>query len=108
VGARKTRSPVSIRINFSNQKTNLEAGTWYLHRAMEHWTISPSPIPLLWRSIMPAPVVPIAERWKMAFAEIPEHRFLQKIDFRGNAQIRRIDYWTATNSIRRRGGCDEK
>src|SRR5215831_13136658 len=26
-------------------KTNLEAGTWYLRRAMEHWANQPDPIP---------------------------------------------------------------
>src|SRR6266481_6989320 len=26
-------------------KTNLEAGTWYLHRAIEHWKQEPDPIP---------------------------------------------------------------
>ena len=26
-------------------KTNLEAGTWYLHRAMQHWELQQNPIP---------------------------------------------------------------
>ena len=62
-------------------KTNLEAGTWYLHRAMEHWNHQSVPTPFAlaeynacaWR----------AQRWSggKGFAEIPERQFLQKIDF---------------------------
>ena len=28
-----------------NPRTNLEAGAWYLHRALEHWETQPEPLP---------------------------------------------------------------
>jgi soluble lytic murein transglycosylase len=31
--------------NLFDPKTNLEAGTWYLHRAVQHWEIQHNPIP---------------------------------------------------------------
>jgi soluble lytic murein transglycosylase-like protein len=39
-------------------KTNLEAGTWYLHRAMQHWEHQSDPFRLPWRSTTPGPVAP--------------------------------------------------
>ena len=62
-------------------KTNLEAGTWYLHRAMEHWTHQSDPI--LFALAEYNAGASRAQRWSggNGLAEIPENEFLQKIDF---------------------------
>jgi soluble lytic murein transglycosylase len=62
-------------------KTNLEAGTWYLHRAMEHWTHQSDPIPFALAEYNAG--ASRAQRWSggNGFVEIPERQFLQKIDF---------------------------
>jgi len=62
-------------------KTNLEAGTWYLHRAMEHWTHQSDPIPFALAEYNAG--ASRAQRWSggNGLAEIPERQFLQKIDF---------------------------
>src|SRR5215471_4026702 len=62
-------------------KTNLEAGTWYLHRAMEHWTHQSVPIPFALAEYNAG--ASRAQRWSRVngLAEIPERQFLQKIDF---------------------------
>jgi soluble lytic murein transglycosylase len=62
-------------------KTNLEAGSWYLHRAMEHWTHQSDPIPFALAEYNAG--ASRAQRWSggNGVAEIPESQFLQKIDF---------------------------
>ena len=62
-------------------KTNLEAGTWYLHRAMEHWTHQSDPIPFALAEYNAG--ASRAQRWSGGndLVEIPERQFLQKIDF---------------------------
>ena len=46
-------------------KTNLEAGTWYLHRAMEHWNHQSDPTPFaLAEYNAGASSCPALERWK--------------------------------------------
>ena len=61
-------------------KTNLEAGTWYLHRAMEHWTHQSDPIPFALAEYNAG--ASRAQRWSGGnVAEISEQQFLQKIDF---------------------------
>ena len=62
-------------------KTNLEAGSWYLHRAMEHWTHQSDPIPFALAEYNAG--ASRAQRWSGGndAAEIPERQFLQKIDF---------------------------
>ena len=62
-------------------KTNLEAGTWYLHRAMEHWTHQSDPIPFALAEYNAG--ASRAQRWSSGngVAELPERQFLQKIDF---------------------------
>jgi len=62
-------------------KTNLEAGTWYLHRAMEHWTHQSDPIPFALAEYNAG--ASRAQRWSRVNgpAEISEHQFLQRIDF---------------------------
>jgi soluble lytic murein transglycosylase len=62
-------------------KTNLEAGTWYLHRAMEHWTHQSDPIPFALAEYNAG--ASRAQRWSggSGVAEMPERQFLQKIDF---------------------------
>jgi soluble lytic murein transglycosylase len=62
-------------------KTNLEAGTWYLHRAMEHWSHQSDPTPFALAEYNAG--ASRAQRWSggNGVAEIPEHQFLQKIDF---------------------------
>ena len=62
-------------------KTNLEAGTWYLDRAMEHWTHKSDPIPFALAEYNAG--ASRAQRWSRVNgpAEISEHQFLQRIDF---------------------------
>ena len=62
-------------------KTNLEAGTWYLHRGMEHWNHQSDPTPFALAEYNAGPTR--ARRWsgRNAVAEIPERQFLQQIDF---------------------------
>ena len=62
-------------------KTNLEAGTWYLHRAMEHWNHQSDPTPFALAEYNAGATR--ARRWSggNSVAEIPERQFLQKIDF---------------------------
>lgn len=62
-------------------KTNLEAGTWYLHRAMEHWDHQSDPIPFALAEYNAG--ASRAQRWSggNGVADISERQFLQKIDF---------------------------
>jgi soluble lytic murein transglycosylase len=62
-------------------KTNLEAGTWYLHRAMEHWEHQSDPIPFALAEYNAG--ASRAQRWSggSGLADISERQFLQNIDF---------------------------
>jgi soluble lytic murein transglycosylase len=62
-------------------KTNLEAGTWYLHRALEHWEHQSDPVPFALAEYNAG--ASRAQLWSggNGAAEIPERQFLQKIDF---------------------------
>src|SRR5215475_10555435 len=62
-------------------KTNLEAGTWYLHRAIAHWDHQSDPIPFALAEYNAG--ASRAQRWSggNGVAEISERQFLQKIDF---------------------------
>lgn len=62
-------------------KINLEAGTWYLHRATEHWTHQSDPTPFALAEYNAG--ASRAQRWTAGngVAEISEDQFLQKIDF---------------------------
>ena len=62
-------------------KTNLEAGTWYLHRAMEHWNHQSDPIPFALAEYNAG--ASRAQRWSggNGVADISERQFLQNIDF---------------------------
>lgn len=62
-------------------KTNLEAGTWYLHRATEHWSQQSDPTAFALAEYNAG--ASRAQRWSggRGVTEIPEHQFLQKIDF---------------------------
>ena len=64
-------------------KTNLEAGAWYLHRAMEHWGNQSYPVPFALAEYNAG--ASRAQRWSggNSVAEISERQFLQKIDFPG-------------------------
>jgi soluble lytic murein transglycosylase len=62
-------------------KTNLEAGAWYLHRALAHWDHQSDPIPFALAEYNAG--ASRAQRWSVGngVAEISERQFLQKIDF---------------------------
>ena len=62
-------------------KTNLEAGSWYLRRAMQHWTHQSDSIPFALAEYNAG--ASRAHRWSggNSVSEIPEREFLQKIDF---------------------------
>jgi len=62
-------------------KTNLEAGTWYLHRAIAHWDHQSDPVPFALAEYNAG--ASRAQRWSggNGVAEISERQFLEKIDF---------------------------
>ena len=62
-------------------KINLEAGNWYLHRAMEHWNHQSDPTAFALAEYNAG--ASRAQRWSggKSAAEISEREFLQKIDF---------------------------
>jgi soluble lytic murein transglycosylase len=64
-------------------KTNLEAGTWYLHRAVEHWQHQADPLPFALAEYNAG--ASRAQRWSGGnnVADIPVKQFLQNIDFPG-------------------------
>jgi soluble lytic murein transglycosylase len=63
-------------------KTNLEAGTWYLHRAVEHWKHQPDPLPFALAEYNAG--ASRARRWSGNGAtDIPVRTFLKNIDFPG-------------------------
>jgi soluble lytic murein transglycosylase len=62
-------------------KINLEAGTWYLHRAIEHWDHQADPIAFALAEYNAG--ASRAQRWSggNSFPEVSERQFLQNIDF---------------------------
>jgi soluble lytic murein transglycosylase len=64
-------------------KTNLEAGSWYLHRAMEHWEHQADPLPFALAEYNAG--ASRAQRWNGGndVTDIPVKKFLQNIDFPG-------------------------
>jgi soluble lytic murein transglycosylase len=62
-------------------KINLEAGTWYLHRAIEHWVHQADPIAFALAEYNAG--ASRAQRWSggNGVSEISERQFLQNIDF---------------------------
>src|SRR6058998_877309 len=64
-------------------KTNLEAGSWYLHRAVEHWEHQADPFPFALAEYNAG--ASRAQRWSGGnnVADIPVKKFLQNIDFPG-------------------------
>src|SRR5215216_3382346 len=62
-------------------KTRSEAGAWYLHRAMQHWTHQSDPLAFALAEYNAG--ASRAHRWSggNGAGEISEHQFLQKIDF---------------------------
>jgi soluble lytic murein transglycosylase len=62
-------------------KTNLEAGTWYLRRALEHWKHQTDPLPFALAEYNAG--ASRAQRWTGGneVADVPVKKFLQNIDF---------------------------
>ena len=62
-------------------KMNLEAGTWYLHRAIEHWQHQSDPIPFALAEYNAG--ASRAQRWNggKGIADVSERQFLENIDF---------------------------
>jgi len=62
-------------------KINVEAGTWYLHRAIEHWDHQADPIAFALAEYNAG--ASRAQRWSggNGVADISERQFLQNIDF---------------------------
>jgi peptidoglycan lytic transglycosylase len=62
-------------------KSNLEAGSWYLHRAIEHWKIEPDAVPFALAEYNAG--ASRAQRWAggNASAAMPTRDFLRNIDF---------------------------
>src|SRR5437762_10572305 len=64
-------------------KINLEAGTWYLRRAYEHWGHQTDPLPFALAEYNAG--ASRAQRWSggNSVADIPANKFRQNIDFPG-------------------------
>jgi soluble lytic murein transglycosylase len=64
-------------------KTNLEAGTWYLRRAFEHWETQSDPMPFALAEYNAG--ASRAQRWSggNGVDAMPAQTFLKKIDFPG-------------------------
>src|SRR6266481_4857171 len=64
-------------------KTNLEAGTWYLRRAFEHWETQSDPMPFALAEYNAG--ASRAQRWSGGDGvdPMPAQTFLKKIDFPG-------------------------
>jgi soluble lytic murein transglycosylase len=64
-------------------KTNLEAGTWYLRRAFEHWETQSDPMPFALAEYNAG--ASRAQRWSGGdgVAAIPAQTFVRNIDFPG-------------------------
>jgi soluble lytic murein transglycosylase len=64
-------------------RTNLEAGSWYLRRAVQHWEQQPDPLPFALAEYNAGPSR--AQRWAggEAAPQISSAQFLSNIDFRG-------------------------
>jgi soluble lytic murein transglycosylase len=64
-------------------KTNLEAGSWYLRRALERWKAQSDPVPFAVAEYNAG--ASRAQRWSGGdtVAAIPVRKFLQTIDFPG-------------------------
>lgn len=62
-------------------KINLQAGTWYLHRAIEHWDHQADPIAFALAEYNAG--ASRAQRWSggNGVSEVSERQFLQNIDF---------------------------
>jgi len=62
-------------------KTNLEAGCWYLRRAVEHWESQPDPLPFALAEYNAG--ASRAQRWAGGSENtpIPKNDFLRNIDF---------------------------
>jgi peptidoglycan lytic transglycosylase len=62
-------------------KINLEAGSWYLHRAVRHWAHQADPLPFALAEYNAG--ASRAQRWSggNTAADIPESKFLRNIDF---------------------------
>jgi soluble lytic murein transglycosylase len=64
-------------------KTNLEAGTWYLSRALQHWEHQADPLPFALAEYNAG--ASRAQRWTGGneVADVPVKKFLQNINFPG-------------------------
>ena len=63
-------------------KTNVEAGTWYLHRAMQHWKHESDPLPFALAEYNAG--ASRAQRWSANdVADVSVRSFLKNIDFPG-------------------------
>src|SRR6266699_1141949 len=63
-------------------KTNLEAGTWYLHRAVEHWKLQSDPLPFALAEYNAG--ASRAQRWsRSGVTDSSVQTFLKNVDFPG-------------------------
>ena len=81
--ARETKAENFRVEELFDPKTNLEAGSWYLHRAMQHWEQQPDPIPFALAEYNAG--ASRVQRWanRDATGTISPKQFMANIDFRG-------------------------
>ena len=83
MGARKQDRQLPRGGFVRSRRKNLEAGTWYLHRAMQRWAAQSDPIPFALAEYNAG--ASRAQRWAGGdeASPIPAKDFLQNIDFPG-------------------------
>jgi soluble lytic murein transglycosylase len=78
--ARENKIPDFHADQLFDPKTNLEAGTWYLHRAVEHWQLRSDPLPFALAEYNAG--ASRAQRWsKNDVSDTSVRTFLKNIDF---------------------------
>ena len=85
-----------------NPKTNLQAGSWYLHRAMQHWQHEKDPVPFALAEYNAG--ASRAQRWAGGndAATMPARAFRANIDFPGTRKY--VDTITARYQFYKRRG----
>ena len=83
-------------------KTNLQAGTWYLHRALQHWEQQPDPLPFALAEYNAG--ASRAQRWAGGddTSGVTTREFLRRIDFPGTRKY--VDSIIARYEFYRRRG----
>ena len=83
-------------------KTNLEAGTWYLHRAIEHWQNQANPMPFALAEYNAGPSRALRWAGGQDTKGVAARTFLENIDFPGTRKY--VESITARYKFYKRRG----